>query len=196
MLTLQCRRKEFDFAKSFSPYYFLCVKKAWGKKKRYCLLATLFSKTLAIALWDRYYQFHNQNTRNSKRHVSCIITTKWHPVPISPKSLNVGGRGWKSSRFSMSMHTFDFPHTAEFEIKAFWSCWAFIFVLRPLFALKVGILGIWSFQPIFRRNSYTYLCLLCNSQNGVEAVPCHSRNKFSFCSRRFLVSFLYVSQTV
>ena len=63
----------------------------------------------------------------------------------------------------------------------------FIFVLRPLFALKVEILGIWSFQPFFHRNSYIYLCLLCNSQNRVEAVPFHSRNKFSFCSR-FLVS--------
>lgn len=163
------------------------------QKKKYCLLATLFSKTLAIALWDRYYQFHNQNTRNSKRHVSCIITTKWHPVPVSPKSLNVGGK--KSSRFSMSMHTFDFPQQLSLRLRPSEVAELFIFVLRPLFALKVGILGIWSFQPIFRRNSYIYLCLLCNSQNGVEAVPFHSRNKFSFCSR-FLVSFLYVSQTV
>lgn len=124
MLTLQCRRKEFDFAKSFSPYDFLCVKKAWGKKKKKSIL--YWSCCLVNpchSLWDRYYQFHNQNTRNSKRYVSCVITSKWHPVPIAPKNLNVEKK--KSSRFSMSMHTFNFPYTAEFEIKAFWSCWAF-----------------------------------------------------------------------
>ena len=71
----------------------------------------------------------------------------------------------------------------------------FIFVLRPLFALKVGILGIWSFQPIFHRNSYIYLCLLCNSQNRVEAVPFIVGISFLF-AQDSLCPVLYFSRTV
>lgn len=148
----------------FLHMIFYVLRKLEAKKKKKSIL--YWSRCLVNpchTLWDWYYQFHNQNTRNSKRYVSCVITSKWHPVPIAPKNLNVGKKKKNLLVSPCPCTLLTSLIQLSLRLRPSEVAELFIFVLRPLFALKVGILGIWSFQPIFHRNSYIYLCLLCNS---------------------------------